>query len=212
MPLSRFVEYISESWYDRQANGDLQQKIFLPSSHVQDLLNQCFYTTKSIPDLFSSLYIEITTINSLVRTTLSRAIPSYLQPPDSVLNMLPHLPLLHLSLVISAARLDAIHNATVVTFSLVYNHYAELVSRARLQASAAGSIAHSTKLWNRDIAAGAWEDLAEWEIILPTSGKGVEGGQTKLWRCDIVLEEITGAVGGGDAVMNEVLMRWCKEI
>lgn len=126
--------------------------------------------------------------------------------------MLPHLPPLHLSLLISAARLDAIHNVTVVTFALVYSHYIDLVSRARLQASAAGSIAQATKLWNQDVAAAAWEDLADWEIILPAAGRGIEGGQTKMWRCDVVLEEIIGAVGGADAGMTDAMIRWCKEI
>jgi Origin recognition complex (ORC) subunit 4 C-terminus len=126
--------------------------------------------------------------------------------------MLPHLPPLHLSLLISAARLDAIHNAAVVTFSLVYTHYVDLVSRARLQTSAAGSIAQATKLWNRDVAAGAWEELAEWEIVLPAASKGTEGGQTKMWRCDVVLEEIVGAVGGANAGMSGVMIRWCKEV
>lgn len=126
--------------------------------------------------------------------------------------MLPHLPTLHLCLVIAAARLDAIHNATVVTFSLVYDHYVDLVSRARLQASSAGSIAQATKLWNRDVAARAWEELAEWEIILAAAGKGSESGPNRMWRCDVVLEEIIGAGGGGAAGMNSVMIRWCKEI
>lgn len=188
------------------------QKVYLPSSHVQSLLEHCFYTTKSIPDLFSSIYIDIAAINSLEQTSLLPPIPSHLPPPDTVLEMLPHLPPLHLSLLISSARLDAIHNATVVTFALVYSHYVELVSRARLQASAAGSIAQATKLWNCDVATGAWEDLAEWEIILPTSGKANEREQTKMWRCDVVLEEIIAAVGGADAGMSDVMIKWCKEV
>jgi origin recognition complex subunit 4 len=175
-------------------------------------MEQCFYTTKSIPDLFSSLYIDVATITSLEQTSLRPAVVSHLLPPDNVLSLLPHLPPLHLSLLISAARLDAIHNATVATFALVYSHYVDLVSRARLQASAAGSIAQATKLWNDDVAAAAWEELAEWEIILPAGGKGTEREQSKMWRCDVVLEEILGAVGGADAGMSDVMIRWCKEV
>ncbi len=152
------------------------------------------------------------TINGLDQAAVRPAPLSYLQPPDSVLNMLPHFPPLHLSLLISTARLDAIHNASVVTFALVYSHYVDLVSRARLQASAAGSIAQATKLWNHDVAAAAWEELAEWEIILPAAGKGTEQEQAKMWRCDVVLEEIIEAVGGADAGMSDVMIRWCKEI
>ena len=186
--------------------------MFLPSYQVQRLLKQCFYTTKSIPDLFSSLYIDVATINALDQTSLGPPAVSHLLPPDTVLHMLPRLPALQLSLLISAARLDAIHNATVVTFELVYGHYVDLVSRARLQTSAAGSAAQATKLWNHDVAAAAWEDLAEWEIILPAAGKNIERELSKMWRCDVVLEEITEAVGGTDAGMSDVMIRWCKEV
>jgi Origin recognition complex (ORC) subunit 4 C-terminus len=175
-------------------------------------LQQTFYTTKSIPELFSNLYVEVAGIASLDQPFPNLSVLPALQPPDSVLNLLPYLPPLHLSLLISAARLDAIHNATVVTFALVYAHYVHLVSRARLQASAAGSIAQATKLWTRDVAAAAWEDLAEWEIILPTTGKGIEGAQTKMWRCDVVLEEIVAAVIGSGAAMSDAMVRWCKEV
>lgn len=173
---------------------------------------QCFYTTKSVPDLFSSLYVDVATIISLDHISFGPAMLSDLSAPDTVLNMLPSIPDLHLSLLISAARLDAIYNAAVVTFALVYSHYVDLVSRARLQASAAGSIAQATKLWNRDVAAAAWEDLAQWEIVLPAANKGIGQEQTRMWRCDVVLEEIVDAVGGAEAGMSDVVIRWCKEI
>lgn len=175
-------------------------------------MKQVYYTTKSISDIFSRLYIDIASIASLEDSSSSGALLPYLQPPDSVLNILPYIPTLHLSLLISAARLDAIHNAAVVTFSLVYKHYVDLVSRARLQTSAAGSIAQATKLWNRDVAAGAWEELAEWDIVLPANGRGIEGAPTTMWRCDVVLEEIIGAVEGAAVGMSDVMIKWCKEI
>jgi Origin recognition complex (ORC) subunit 4 C-terminus len=156
--------------------------------------------------------MDLASIASLGQFTPCQSISSWLQPPDSVLNLLPHLPKLHLSLLISAARLNAIHNATVMTFSLVYTHFADLVSRARLQASAAGSIAQATKLWSHDVAAGAWRELAEWEIVLPVAGKGTERREKKMWKCDVVLEEIIGAVGRPDAWMSDMMIRWCKEV
>ena len=85
-----------------------------------------------------------------------------------------------------------------------------LVSRARLQSSAAGSIAQGLKLWSREVAISAWEDLAKWEIILPAAGRGLDGIQSRLWRCDVVLEEIVGGVGVGG--MDDVLIKWCKEV
>lgn len=156
--------------------------------------------------------MDIASIDSLDQSSLKPAVLSHLPFPDSVLDMLPYLPPLHLSLLVAAARLDAIHNATVVTFPLVYSHYVGLVSRLRLQASAAGSIAQATKLWPRDVAAAAWDELAEWELILPIAGKGNEQELTRMWRCDVVLEEILDAVGETGAGMSDVMVRWCKEI
>lgn len=187
------------------------QKTFLPSPPIQALIRRVFYAGKSVPELFSSLYLDVLNINSVQeqpKSTLSAA----MQAPDSNLSLLPHLPLLHLSLLISAARLDAIYNATIITFSLVYNHYVDLISRARLQGAAAGSIAQGLKIWSREISIGAWEDLVQWEIMLPAAGKGVDGVQAKLWRCDVVLEEIVDAVGGADAGMSDVMLKWCKEV
>ena len=73
-----------------------------------------------------------------------------------LLQLLPSLPPLHLYLLISAARLDAIHNASVVNFNLVYHHYVELASRSRLQSSASGALAQGgvTKIWGKEIAKG----------------------------------------------------------
>jgi origin recognition complex subunit 4 len=194
--------------------------MFLPSTRFRSLLKQIFYTSKSIPELFSNLYIDIATVDSLDHqisfSNAATSISSDLRPPDSLLHVIPHLPNLHLCLLISTARLDAIHNATVTTFSIVYNHYVSLISRARMQASAAGSIAQATKIWDRDVAAAAWEDLADWEIILPannTNRSDAEGLRTRTWRCDVALEEIVAAAdGAGGSGMSDLMVRWCKEV
>lgn len=167
-----------------------------------------------MPELFARLYVPIAGIESLNDQYLPPSMAMSSEPPDSVLDMLAYLPSLHLSLLIVAARLDAIYNATIFTFSIVYNHYSELVSRARLEASAAGSIAQASKIWDKEIAAEAWEELIEWEIIVPAPlGKGsTEGLETMMWRCDVVLEEIVDAVGGTDGGMSDMMVRWCKEV
>jgi origin recognition complex subunit 4 len=140
-----------------------------------------------------------------------------LTQPDSLLQLLPSISPLHLYLLISAARLDAIHNASVVNFNLVYHHYVELASRFRLQASASGALAQGgiTKIWGKEIAKGAWEELGDWEILVPAAlgkGKGDDGPETRMWRVDITLEEVAACINGAGQGVSEVATRWCKEV
>src|ERR1700761_1054434 len=39
------------------------QDHFIPSTEVQNLLKQIFYTSKSLPDLFAALYLPVATLN-----------------------------------------------------------------------------------------------------------------------------------------------------
>ena len=189
----------------------------MPSPPVQALLRQTFYTTNSVAAVFSSLYIPIASITSLDHSTNSPAPFAPLTPPDSLLQLLPSLPPLHLYLLVSAARLDAIHNASVVNFNLVYDHYVELASRARLQSSASGALAQGgvTKIWGKEIAKGAWEELGDWEVLVPAAlgkGRGDDAPETKMWRVDVTLEEVAACIGDVGAGVSNVLVKWCKEV
>ena len=193
---------------------------FLPSPPIQSLLHRTFHTTKSIPAALSALHLPIATLTSL-SSPPDTTLMSTLTPPDSPIDLVPSLPHLHLCLLISAARLDAIYNATSTNFAFAYAHYVDIASRARLQASAAGAQAQGgvTKIWSREVGVGAWEELARWELLVAgTAGKrGEESAEVRMWRVDVSLEEI-GAVlgmegsGGGGGVGREVLLKWCKEV
>ena len=192
------------------------KSIFIPSAPIQALLRQAFYTTKSIPAVFSSLYIPVASITSLVHPSRVPISLAPLTPPDSPIHLLSSLSPLHLCLLISAARLDAIHNASIVNFNLVYQTYVELASRSRLQSSASGAFAQGgvTKIWGKEIAKGAWEELGNWEILVPAApgrGKGDDAPETKMWKVDVTLEEIAACVGDGALGVSEVLAKWCKE-
>lgn len=195
----------------------LNKATVIPSPSVQTLLRQVFYTTKSIPAAFSLLYIPITSIASLERPFKAPLSFASLTPPESVLQLLPSLSPLHFCLLISAARLDAIYNASVVNFNLVYHHYVELASRLRLQSSASGALAQGgvTKIWGREVAKGAWEELGHWEVLMPATlakGKGEEAPDTKMWRVDVTLEELGTCVSDAGPGVSEVLSKWCKEV
>ena len=129
--------------------------------------------------------------------------------------------MLHLALLTAATRLESIHSLPHVNFHTTYAHYLDLISRTKQQQhhqSAAG-----LRVWGREVARGAWEELGAWEILCPVTG-GVKSDESlsdesKMWRVDVTLDEVVWAVnvkvkrdGGGMGGMGEVLGRWGREV
>ncbi|KIW66577.1 hypothetical protein PV04_05897 [Phialophora macrospora] len=214
---------------------DFIETQFLPSPGVQSMLKRTFSSTKSIPDVLTALYVPIATLSVPAdmtdhpaatfpgMTVTSTALPS-------VLALLPHLPILHLSLLISATRLETIYDVTIMNFTLVHKQYTELLTRSKLQRSSLLSFTKGGTLtgaglrtWNKDTARSAWEELAQWEFIVPTSGVGGRLGDeglggdgivTRMFRVDVTLDEVAWAVKQklGTAGVGETLHKWCREV
>src|ERR1700744_5672951 len=99
--------------------------------------------------------------------------------PASLLSLLPHLPVLHLSLLTSATRLETIYDITIMNFTLVNKQYNELLARSKLQRSSLSSFSMGGSLtgaglrsWGKETARRAWEELAQWGFVVPASGMG----------------------------------------
>lgn len=202
---------------------------------VQLLIKRQFYTVKSLPELFILLYPKVATfqpdqakiVNKEAEKIEKGATRPGLESPSVLLSLIG-LPVLHLSLLISMCRLEAIHTLSTVNFNLVYTHYTELINTSRLKQTAQGSVTHSGTLrkWNRELCREAWEQLGSEALIVPVTGgrdeEGNSGGaemeETRMWRSEVGLEDIVWGVkekfdmnnqsGGG---VGEVLARWCKE-
>ncbi len=137
-----------------------------------------------------------------------------LEPPDSKLHLLESLSDLDLSLLIAAARLDIIAHTDTVNFAMAYDEYTSLMSRQRVQSASSGMLAvgGGSRVWGRGVATMAWERLASLTLLLPAgigarAASGYGGLESKMWKVDVVLEEIAAA-----AKLNHVLAKWCKEI
>lgn len=173
-------------------------------------LRRLYYTTKSVPDFMASMLVPLATLpteealdtDALIEHFKTSLPTSSLGPPDSRLTLLASLGNLQLALLICAARLTAIHNTEVISFALAYEEYKVLASKARLQASAHGSMAHGAgaRISSKDVAKNAWEDLVECGLVMYDGGRG--GG-----RVDVGLEEL-----GMSGVELGQWGRWCKEI
>ncbi|KAJ9499734.1 origin recognition complex subunit 4 [Exophiala xenobiotica] len=214
----------------------------LPSPTVQALVKKIFHSTKSIPDVLAALYTPIAELfissdsdndqQKAAPATLTMSLSSMSAP--SLLGLLPQLPTLHLSLLIAAARLETIHNFMAVNVALVYSHYIELHTRAKLQRSSMSSLTKGGALtgaglrqWSKTTAKGAWEELAQWEAIVPASGVGVgasgkvndewlsgDGVGMRMFKVDVTLDEMAWAVKEklGSTGAGELLTKWCNNV
>lgn len=156
-------------------------------------------------------------LSSLAPGSLALGIPSgtfSLEPPDSNLHVLESLSDLDLAMLICAARLDIVAHTDTVNFAMAYDEYTSQTGKLRVQSAASGMLAlgGQARVWSRGVAAIAWERLIDLGMLIP-AGVGAKGtvGQGgvdgKMWKVDVVLEEIPGA-----ADLNSVLAKWCKEI
>ena len=184
------------------------EELFMHEVFVNHL-RRIYYTTKSIPDFNASMLLSITTLpvssatsdTELVEHFTNTIAGSSLSPPDSKLTILSSLSTLQLALLTCAARLTAIHNSDVVPFAQAYEEYKVIASKAKLQTSASGALAQGagSRIWSKDVAKGAWEDLVECELVMEDGNRG--------GRVDVGLEEI-----GMSGVELGSWGRWCKEI
>lgn len=172
-------------------------------------LRRLYYTTKSIPEFHASMLMSMSampvdasaTSNEILEYFANTIGSTSLAPPDSKLTLLSSLSTLQLALLICAARLTAIHSIDTVPFIQAYEEYKVLASKAKLQASASGALAQGagSRIWSKNVAKVAWDDLIEMGLVLEDGSRG--------GRVDIGLEEIglTGVELGSWG-------RWCREI
>jgi origin recognition complex subunit 4 len=194
---------------------------------------------KSIPAALSTFHVPIGLLSDpqlnlsafdLAAATLSVPQIYQSQSPDSRLVLLSGLPILCLSLLIAACRLDIIHSTPLVNFNMAYAEYISLASKARISIAAAGQLAvgasGGAKVYGRDVARKEWERLVRYEMLIPgntmsatvSSGAAVVAGMgttagsgnwaMQMYRCDVALEEIVPSVPG----ISKMMERWCKHI
>ncbi|KYK59227.1 hypothetical protein DCS_00357 [Drechmeria coniospora] len=183
----------------------------------QNLLQYHFYSTKSVSAFLTEWILPLSSLSDKDPTPKwpsAASGPTSLAPPDSRLQLLSTLSDLDLGLLIAAARLDIVAHTDTVNFAMAYDEYSSLVGRQRVQSSTSGMLAlgGSARVWSRGVAAVAWERLISLGILVPAGigggrGLGHGGLDGKMWKVDVVLEEIPAAVK-----LSNVLARWCREM
>lgn len=188
--------------------------IFTDDRAFDAFLFKIYTHLKSIPSFLTACLLPVSLLSPTRIPTGFDFTTQALFPPDSKLHLLPSLSDLELSLLIAAARLDIILDTDMGNFSMAYDEYQQLASRVKAQSSAAGqtAVGGGARVWGREVASGAWEHLAELELILPATGGGGKGdisrANGRMWRADVGLEEIGLSLNG----MSGVMAKWCREI
>ncbi|KAI9798776.1 MAG: hypothetical protein M1833_004606 [Piccolia ochrophora] len=207
--------------------NDFVQNLFDTDETFQTFLRSIFHRTKSVKEFYAASLLPIVSLTPFTATLTGADFISHtLAAPDSKLHLLTALSDLELSLLIAAARLDIILDTDTCNFAMAYDEYSTLAARVKVQSSASGAAAvgAGARVWSREVGLGAWETLAEYELIVPAVGAGAtaagvsgSGGGSgsrdvgragRMFRIDVALEEILPSVPG----INVAMAKWCKEI
>lgn len=192
------------------------EDLYAKDAKFKHNLQSHFYRSKSVPSFFTSCILPIASlsIKHFPLTGYSFNTENALSAPDSKLHILQGLSELELALLIAAARLDIILDTDTCNFAMAYDEYSSLTAAHKIQTSSTGvtALGSSTKVWSRDVALGAWERLAEYEVLVPATigaGNGHVGGTAgRMWKVDVALEEITGSVQS----LPTIMAKWCSSI
>lgn len=205
-----------------EAWNDWVNELFTRDKVMSRHLSSVFTTSKSILDFHRSCLLPISYIQTLDPKTLPRgsdflAGSNALSPPDNILSEIPVLTHLQLTLLVCAARFDAIYSSSTssldsiaVNFESVYAEYIRLSSDARIASSASGSFVASgtSRIWGRGTAEGAWDELVEKGLLTEVHGRNNE----KNVRVEVSLEEILPGVEAGGSRVPDEIRKWCKDI
>lgn len=205
-------------------------RLFTEDKDMARHLSSIFTTSKNVSDFQRSCLLPISSLQGSTKArregTKSHYFPNgsdflaastALASPDNILSEICALPHLQLALLICAARFDAIYTSSTssldsiaVNFDSVYTEYVRLSSDARIASSVSGSLVASgtSRIWGRDAAEVAWEELIQRDLLVEASGKGKE----KCVRVEVTLEEILPAVEMAGGRIAEDVRKWCKDI
>ncbi|KAK8051891.1 origin recognition complex subunit 4 [Apiospora rasikravindrae] len=192
-------------------------EVLRETGSFQDHLDYHFYTSKSVSSFFTSLIMPLSTLSpsSLDLKVLDTNLDSgSLEAPDSKQHLVAALSDLELAMLIAAARLDIVAHTDTVNFAMAYDEYSSQMGKQRVQSTGSGMLALGAggRIWGRGIAGMAWERMASLGLLIPAGIGGrsnsAHGGlEGKMFKLDVVLEEIPGAVE-----LPGFLTKWCTQI
>lgn len=193
----------------------------------QTHIRRIFYQTKSVKEFLTSALLPISELHlgtlGADQPTFQVPTPkSFISQPLSCPDPAP-LPFsgsittasspssLPLALLLAATRLTALfdpgHDGAqaqgltplALSFPAAYAEYVRLLTSAKTAASVSGAAATAGRVWGRDVAREAWENLVTWGLVTPVGGgNGTADGQ--MFRVEISFEEVVEMAGSGSSL------------
>ncbi|KAI9893261.1 MAG: hypothetical protein M1814_000389 [Vezdaea aestivalis] len=184
---------------------DLYKRSEAFKSHVER-----HFTSGSVGSFLSDTLLPIssTTLSTLPLSGIA-FLAQPLSAPDSKLSMLSGLPDLALALLIAGARLNVQYDVDTCNLNMAYAEYGRLAANMRTSYMVAGAVATGlgSRIWSKNAAAKAWEELVAVELVLPAVSSVVGiSGKARMYRFDVALEEIASVVSG------TYLGKWCRDL
>ncbi|KAK9449390.1 uncharacterized protein V1518DRAFT_415874 [Limtongia smithiae] len=103
-----------------------------------------------------------------------------------------------------------------VNFTMVYDEYLELAGKTRLSEAAAGAVvAMPFRVWSREQALEAWEELDRGGLMVPVAdggGGAVGSGQGEMRVPEVTLRELGEALKWTRSATSDVVRQWCTAL
>ncbi|PYI29354.1 hypothetical protein BP00DRAFT_375747 [Aspergillus indologenus CBS 114.80] len=220
--LAAWRTYLQSLWTDEAFSAHLR-RIYYQTRSVKEFftsalvaISELHHSTYSTPTDAGSTALTIPTATTFTSHPLSCPDPAPLPfAPTITASASPSS--LPLSLLLAATRLAALYDpglASVqqtpagplaLSFPAAYAEYVRLLTAAKTSASVSGAAVTPGRVWGRDVAREAWENLVSWGLISPVGG-GSGTTDARMFRVEISFDEVVEMAGTGGS-----LGRWWRD-
>ncbi|KAJ5172708.1 hypothetical protein N7492_005301 [Penicillium capsulatum] len=210
--------YLQHLWNDKDFHFHLK-RIFYQTKSVKEFLTSALLPISELhlgTHAADQATFQVPTPKSFTSQTLSCPDPAPL-PFSASITSSSSPSSLPLALLMAATRLTALFDPAsdgvqaqglaplALSFPAAYAEYVRLLTSAKVAASVSGAAATAGRVWGRDVAREAWENLVAWGLVTPVGGgNGTADGQ--MFRMEISFEEVVDMAGSGSS-----LGQWWRE-
>ncbi|WBW72578.1 origin recognition complex subunit Orc4 [Schizosaccharomyces osmophilus] len=185
------------------------------SSNMHKLVLYHYYSSRNLRMLYVDSLIPVTSRSPSQPLLDDGDFQRFnLRVSDHKVELVKNLSLLELALLICTIRFEN-RDIPACNFNSVYQEYRHLHQRTVLDAVASGALAHSFRLWGKDVALEAWEKLASVGLIVPLQPNfeisGALSRECQLWQPEVDLSVITAALREHKRLPSHYY-RWLKDI
>lgn len=184
-------------------------------SHLHKLVQHHYFASRNLKLLYVDLLFPILSMAPDRPLLADEDFANIsLKVSDHKVELVKNLSLLELALLICAVRFEA-RDIPACNFNSAYQEYRQLHQSSVINAAASGALAHSSRLWGRDVALEAWETLGSIGLIIPvhpsTNVSGALSRQCQLWQPEVDINVVSVGLREHRRLPSHYY-RWLKEV